>query len=342
MSISYRTRRRLRRTGAFFAVLAVAAIVAWLIWIIWVGRFIVYTRDGARLDFQLSPTFPAGQVATAPPPGDSVTIIFDDIPQEDAPLLPQEPTPLHGYYIDIAQLRQDPANLRQKLEVLPAGTAVLLDLKDGKGQFYFSTGLGDPHPEMDIAQIDELLNWLLNSHLYVIGRIPAFRDWAYGLNHVDDGLPKIDAGGALWWDEDYCYWLDPTKEGTLNHLTQILLELRLKGFDEVVFSEFRFPYTDQIVFEGDRQQALANAAATLAEACATDRFCLSFTGTDASFPLPQGNCRLYLQDIPAASIYDIAQQVQTDDPHLHLMFLTTVNDTRFDEYCVLRPLSSAH
>ena len=341
MILSYRSRQRLRRIGITLAVLSVTAVVVWLLFLIWVSRYIVYTQDGARLDFNLSPTFPSGQEATPPPAGDSVTIIFDDLPQEETTPLPQEPQPIQGYYISLSDLRSDPAGLKSRLEQLSPGTAVMLDLKDGKGQFYYSTALGEPAPDMDIAQLDELIGWLANSHLYVIGKIPAFRDWAYGLNHVDDGLPKVDAGGALWWDEEYYYWLNPTREGTLNHLTQIILELRLKGFDEVVLSEFCFPDTDQIVFEGDRQQALTDAAQSLAQLCSNDRFHLSFLSTDAGFPLPQGNCRLYLENIPASDVQDIAQQAQTDDPKLHLLFLTTTNDTRFNDYCVLRPLPAA-
>jgi hypothetical protein len=61
-----------------------------------------------------------------------------------------------------------------------------------------------------------------------------------------------------------------------------------------------------------------------------------------AFPLPEGNCRVYLQDIAAADAETTAQQVPTDDPKLHVLFMTTVNDTRFNDYCVLRPLDSAH
>lgn len=341
MSLSYRTRQRFRRFFRTVVILAICAVILWLIWIVWVGRFIVYTRDGAKLDFSLSQTFPEGQEATPPPPSETVHIIYDDLPQEETAPTPEEASPIQGYYIDLLELSADPTAVREKLEALPAGTAVLLDVKDGKGRFYFTTSLGDSAEGMDIAQMDDLISWLLSSDLYVIARLPAFRDWSYGLSNVEDGLPKVGSNGALWWDDDYCYWLDPTADGTLEHLIAITLELRLMGFDEVVYTEFRFPYTDQIIFEGDKDQAIADAADKLATVCANDRFCLSFTGTDADFPLPQGNCRLYLQDIPAAEVYDIAQQVQTDDPTLHLMFLTTVNDTRFDAYCVLRPFNNA-
>lgn len=342
MSLSYRSRRRIRRFFTTAAVLVVTALVAWLIWIIWVGRYMVYGPEGAKLDFSLSSTFPSGEVATPPTAGETVNIYYDDPPIEETEPVVEEKTGIRGYYVDLQDLKTDISAVRTKLEALAPGTAVLLDLKNIKGFFHYSTGVGSTTAsDLDIGQMDELISWLTTGDLYVIGRIPAFRDWEYGLNHVPDGLPKVGGNGSLWWDDENCYWLDPTSQGTLDYLTQITLELRLMGFDEVVFTEFRFPDTDQIIFEGDRWQALTDAAATLTKNCATDRFCVSFSSTDAAFPLPQGNSRLYLQDIPAAEIYDILQKVTTDDPALHLMFLTTVNDTRFDEYCVLRPLDNA-
>jgi hypothetical protein len=143
-------------------------------------------------------------------------------------------------------------------------------------------------------------------------------------------------------DDSKCYWLDPTDDHALDYLLRITVELRSLGFDEVVYTDFRFPNTEDIVFEGEKSQAITDAAVTLADACATDRFCVSFMSASPAFPLPAGNCRVYLQDVAAADAETIAQQVPTDDPKLHVLFMTTLNDTRFNDYCVLRPLDSAH
>lgn len=97
MSLSYRSRRRLHRFFTTLAVLALTAIVAWLIWIIWVGRYIIYTPEGAKLDFSLSSTFPSGEAATAPGPSETVNIIYEDPPakEEDDPIV-EEKTSIHG------------------------------------------------------------------------------------------------------------------------------------------------------------------------------------------------------------------------------------------------------
>ena len=341
MNLSYRTRRMLRRLGKAAVVLAITAIIAWLCWIIWVGRYIVYTPDGAKLDFSLG-TFPEGVLAVPPTVGQDVEIFYDE-PEIGVTPPVVEQTSIRGYYIDFEDLKTDISAVKAKLETLPAGTAVLLDMKSTKGYFHYSTDVGTTtSTSVDIAQMDALIEYLANSDLYVIARIPAFRDWEYGLNHVSSGLPKKDGNGSLWMDDTNCYWLDPTDEDALNYLLRITVELRSLGFDEVVYSDFRFPYTDKIVFESDKVQAIADAAATLASACTTDRFCLSFMSDTPAFRLPVGNCRVYLQDVAAVDVETTVQQTSTDNPALHVLFLTTVNDTRFDDYCVLRPLDSAH
>lgn len=341
MNLSYRTRRTLLRLGKAAIALVIAAVLFWLCWIIWVGRYIVYTPDGAKLDFSLG-AIPEG-VEALPPTDDLDVDIYYDEPELDITPPVVEKTSIQGYYIDFEDIKTDISAVKAKLEALPSGTAVMLDVKNIKGFFHYSTAVGTTtSKDVDTTQMDELIQYLSNSNLYAIARIPAFRDWEYGLNHVPSGLPKKGGNGSLWMDDSKCYWLDPTDEEALDYLLRITVELRSLGFDEVVYTDFRFPNTDKIIFEGDKTQAIADAAATLASACTTDRFCLSFMSASPDFPLPEGNCRVYLQDVAAADAETTAQQVPTDDPKLHVLFMTTVNDTRFNDYCVLRPLDSAH
>lgn len=339
--LSYRTRQGLRRFFKTILILALIAAVVWLCWVIWVGRYIVYTPEGAKLDFSFSGTFPEGEEAVPPTTDETISIAYGDTQEEETTPPPSE-LPIHGYYVEFDQLKEDIAAVQAKLETLPDGTAVLLDVKNIKGFFHYSTAVGTTTAEdVDISAMDALLEYLSNRDLHTIARLPAFRDWEYGLNNVPNGLPKKGGNGSLWMDDDYCYWLNPADEQVLSYLVGITMELRRLGFDEVVFTDFRFPNTDEIQFDGDKWQALTNAAATLAGTCASQRFCVSFTSTDPTFPLPEGNCRLYLENIDAGDILSIVPQVKTDNPALHLLFLTTLNDTRFNDYCVLRPLSSA-
>jgi hypothetical protein len=302
---------------------------------------VIYTREGARLDFSLDEQFPEGEPARPNQPGEPVELVVK-LPQEGTSQAAPTQTSISGYYIDSELLEKDIPGLMETLKTLPEGTAVLMDMKTVKGSFYYNTTVGSTvDKKVDPEQMALLLELMTNQNLHAIARIPAFRDWEYGLNNVPLGLPKKGGNGSLWMDSRNCYWLNPAKDEVLEYLIEIVMELKSLGFDEVVFIDFRFPDTDKITFKGDKTQALTDAAATLAAACATERFTVSFYTGDYNFTLPAGNTRLYIKDAEAAQLPQLLQQYPTGNPSLQLLFLTEARDTRFNDYCVLRPLEDA-
>ena len=338
MTIPYRTRQILK--GIFLVLLVISVVLAILsaIWFVWLQRYVIYDRNtGIRFDFSLE-SIPQGEQVRAPE--ELPTIPIDYLTEEDLKGASTELTQMIGYYIEAEEL-YDVATVKAQLSDLPAGTPIMLDLKNIYGDFFYSSKINNQRPTgMDTKAIDELLTYLSERKFYAIAKIPALRDYYYGLHHVSDGLPM--PGGYLWADEFYCYWLDPTSEGTITYLVQIITELKSLGFNEVVFSEFRFPDTNEIVFTQDKNQAIIDAAKTLVTSCATDTFAVSFISQDTAFVLPDGRSRLYLTGVDAAQAATIAQQSGVADPAINLVFLTDVHDTRFDVYSVLRPLSAAH
>ena len=338
MTVSYRTRTRARRFFTVVSILLAVILAVWLLWLLWLGRFVVYQRGyGAKLNFSLSAEFPAGSAPAQKPTKHPWPIVY----QDQVSQTPTEQTGIAGYYIDFNMLKQNLSTVQAQLEELPAGTAVLVDVKNPKGLFHYSTAVGDKvSGEVDTAQFDALIEYLTDRNLHVIARLPAFRDRHYGLNNIPSGISYEGGGGALWIDNGGCYWLDPTKDKPLSYLISITKELRNLGFDEVVFTDFCLPNDKTIIFKGDKQQAIADAAATLVDACATETFWVSFTG-DAAFPLPQGNSRLYMENVPAAEVQNLIEQITTDDPTVHVLFYANSNDTRYNDYCVLRPLETA-
>lgn len=339
MTIPYRTRRVLKRIGIALGVIVAVAVVAWLCWMLWLGRYVVYTRDhGARLDFGRSSKTISGSVATKPKPADPVKIYFNE--GENALNVSKELTQIVGYYITAEELEADIAGVKAKLQTLEKGTAVMLDVKNIQGGFFYSSAVSENRSkQIDPAAMDDLLDYLRLSDLYTIARLPAFRDYFYGLNHVPDGLPT--AGGYLWMDDERCYWLNPASQGTMSYLVSIVTELKSAGFDEVVFTDFRFPDTTSVVFKSDKNEALAQAAELLVGTCASDYFTVSFMGS-ASFPMPDGRSRLYITGADAADAATVAESTGMENPEVRLVFLTDLHDTRFEIYSVLRPISSAH
>ena len=118
-------------------------------------------------------------------------------------------------------------------------------------------------------------------------------------------------------------------------------ELRSLGFDEVVFSDFRFPDSDGYTYSGDKYAAITSAAELLVTSCSTNSFAVSFNGS-TSFPLPEGRSRLYLSDVDAANVKSTMENITLESPEIYVVFLAETNDTRYDVCSVLRPLDNAH
>ena len=333
--IPYRTRRILGKI--FISILLIAVIVSLILlcWVLWLNRYIRYTRTGAELDFEMSLDYPAGELAAPPETTSPVTIYYDE---DITVTLPEsaELTQLSGLVITGQMLESDFSGVMAQVKTLSAPTAILLDVKNIRGEFFYSTPLGRNNGNIDPADTDALIAQIRKSGHYLIARLPAYRDYWYGLEHVNDGIFNPNQM-SLWMDEERCYWLNPNAEGTLTYLISIVTELRTLGFDEVVFTDFRLPDTDAIYFEADRAETIRKAAEDLVRICTTDRFALSFVGNEA-FPLPEGRSRLYAENVSAADAAALAQRLNLEDAQSRLVFLTDLKDTRYDAYSVLRPL----
>ena len=228
------------------------------------------------------------------------------------------------------------------MKALRSGTAVMMDMKAGYGSFFYTSRLSGAVMSQSVSTstVDEMVKEMLNRGFYTIARISAFRDYNYGLNNVPCGLPDARGDGYyLRADDGGCYWLDPSDPQVINWICSIIKELKEMGFHEVVLDNFRFPPNpDNYIFNGDRDAALADAAKAIVSTCASDGFTISFVTAGANFQLPEGRTRLYLTGVEAKEVGAKASQANREEPQIRLVFLADTNDTRFDEYGVLRPI----
>lgn len=334
MNISYRTRQLIRRICSITAMVLLIAVVVSLCAFLWLQRFVVYTDQGAKLVFDRPRDLPQSQLPQQPDTP-AVTIHYSDTPFREG--LQQ----LVGYYIDPQDLMDDPDAVRARLETLPAGTPVLLDVKGYRGYYYYSTRVGlNTSSSYNISKMNELIRWLADSELYVIARMSSLRDFDLVWDDSSCGLTKTS--GVLYYDRGSYglgYWLDPTNDKVMNYLIQTLRELRDLGFDEVVLQNFCFPDTEDLAFSGDKAETLATAAKELMAACAKDSFTISFSSADPGFSLPEGQCRLYLEDVDATGAQSAWESANVENKRLQLVFFAANNDTRYEiENGVLRPL----
>ena len=341
MSIPYRTRQKLNRIGLVALACLLVGTIVWFCWVIWLERYVVYTNGKATLDFDIVLSEDLGEVAVPPAADAGVTIYYNE--GSNAVDLNAEMTQLNGYYIESKELQFDIADTMENLRKLKSGTAVMVELKGGYGSFYYNSSVSGAVMSQSVSTdtVNEMITEMKNRGFYMIARVSAFRDYNYGLNNVPAGLPDARGDGHyLRADDGGCYWLDPSDPTVVNWVCSIVNELKAMGFHEVVLDNFRFPPSpDLYIFNGDRDEAIQAAAKAVMDACGGDGFTISFVGSDATFALPEGRTRLFLSGVEAKEVGARASQVTFEEPEIRLVFLADTNDTRYDQYGVLRPIA---
>ena len=233
MRMTYRTKRRLRGLGLALLTLTVVLLVVWFCSVIWLERYVVYSSDGARLDFENEPAGFAGVEAVKPEAQGGVSIFYNE--GSDAISISKDLTPISGYYLDYASMVKDMAGAMENLEVVPVGTPILVDMKGGYGTFYYSSTISGAvqSASAPVQTVDEFVKKLRSKGYYMIARVSAFRDYDFGNRNVTSGLYMKSRAG-LWMDSGGCFWLDPTSANTLSWITSIVNEIRDLGFKPYV------------------------------------------------------------------------------------------------------------
>ena len=347
MSMTYRTRRRLQKLGVTALIVLVVLLIAWFCSVIWLQRYVVYSADGAQVDFELGDAGFAGVDATPPQAQGGVSIFYNE--GSDAIEISKDLSPINGYYVDYTMLLKSMDTLEAAVDLIPPGTPVMVELKSGYGVFFYSTKISGAKTSESLAgaigidRVDAFLQKLKNKGCYMIAKVSAFQDYEYGNSNVPTGLYMTSRAG-LWMDDQGCYWLDPASAGAQSWITSAVLELKNMGFHEVMLSNFRFPTSDAYIYTGDKTAALQNAMQNLLTSTASDSgtFTLSFGTNDPTLTLIDGaRSRIYFEGIDAANVQTTADQSTVADKQAQIVFLATTNDTRFDSYSVLRPLTAA-
>ena len=170
MLFSYKTRRFLAGIVPTLLTVLVLALAAAVCGLLWLQRFVVYTPQGARLDFGLQPPA-AAAVVPQRPTNSQVIIEYPDSegetpsPPEVDPELPDPPEdpekpqrqPIGGYEFDVKKLHEDPDKIRSQLEKLPAGTAVMVRVSNLWSYRYYTSSFGKPASEENRKKLDELI-----------------------------------------------------------------------------------------------------------------------------------------------------------------------------------------
>lgn len=337
---SYRNKRLIRK-GLMISGLVLALILLFIFCrFVYLQRFLVYGEDRVTLDYemQLNPSRSPEQPESIP--SFSLEIVEDD--SQSAASLAEGPLmPLKGYYVTTSMLLDLPSvkDALDKMEE-PPGT-LLFEMKSVYGNFYYDTDISGTYTSSaDIEGIEALISrYAKDGKTYLAARIPAFTDNNFALDNQSSGLPL--KSGALWMDDNNCYWLDPMSEDVQSFLVSMAMELAEMGFDEIVFDGFRMPDSKNIVYDaGDwtREEATAEAAKALKGALGDLSVRVSF-GSESPMVAAYTD-RVYLTTDNGSKVADMVAEVASylEYPDAQIVFQTASRDTRFDGYGILRPL----
>ena len=261
---SYRNKRLLKRT-LLIALAVLLGILALIVCrFIYLGRFVTYDNAGAHLDYEQHLTATRTPEPAVSDEDFSFDTVLDAASEEDGDTA--QTAKLTGYYITTTMLASGVDQVRAALSQADDYNAVMVDVKSIFGSFYYSTAISGAAKAtvLDIKQVDQLIAELAQQKgVTLIARVPAFSDPEYSLKHQSQALPLYN--GALWTDENNCYWMNPYSNDVQGYLTSIALELANLGFDEVLFDDFYFPDSDRISWTGSvtKQEAVLDAADNL-------------------------------------------------------------------------------
>ncbi|MBE6932987.1 MAG: hypothetical protein E7464_06390 [Ruminococcaceae bacterium] len=338
--LSYRHKRRILKALKILGLTALILTVLMVFVLIYMQRYIVYTSDGAHLDFSRNtldiPLSDGSDIKESPDHGlGEVEIVYMDEAEATEGKLKQ----INGVYITTDMLRNNPKLVLEGLKELDNTTAVMIDVKDRIGNFYYNTEIAGVE-KANTAALDEIISYLTRNGFPMIARIPAFVDSNFALAHHDLSL-KID-GGALWVDESGNYWLDPENSTVLSYQEQICKELSSLGFQEVVFNDFYYPTSGSIVYTSNltRTELIAAAAKEVESAFIGSNLTISFCTTDTAFPVDSNAGRIYVPNASGANVDRIIASMKDTvaNTTTQVVFLSDSRDTRFDAYGTLRPL----
>lgn len=338
---SYRNKRALRR--ALWIVLGVIALalILFVCRLVYLGRFVVYEDGAIHFDYEQKLTPTGVSPETLDPAEYPFETVLNGTADEDEA---QQMTKLSGYYISTRMLARGVDEVREALSEVQDYNAVVIDVKSVFGNFYYSTEITGASTAsadvVDLTEVDKLISDLTaQPNLTVIARVPAFSDPVYALAHQTQGLPLYS--GALWMDDNDCYWLNPYSNGVQGYLSSIGLELAQLGFDEVLYDDFYFPADDRIAWTTDaitKEGAVADAAEHIKDNLFGNDLLVSFGSRQQDVAAFADRIYITTDDPSDAAALTSEMQEIFQDTSMQIVFVTDSRDTRFEECGVIRPL----
>ncbi len=256
----YRGKRKYSWIITLVAMLLVVAI-AFAVWLFYyLQRFIVYDKDGLRLDLSaqreeiLHPGAAEETAAPVPTSHVDVEIVVDQRDYSDIRTnAGGNLQTIHGVFVSAKDVTEN--TLRYYAGKMGDFDTLVLELKgtDGFLRWHSGVAAADSFAINGTLELSELLAPLKEQGVYLIAQISALSDSAMAqrnapiaLKSAVTGQPFIDANGASY--------LDPYSDSTRAYLISLIAELQQLGFDEVLLVGVTCPDSDALQFSKQMTQ----------------------------------------------------------------------------------------
>ena len=271
-----RTVYRGKRKYSWIITLAVTLLVLAILLAVWLfyylQRFIVYDKDGLRLELSAQREellHPGGDNSAGAPaaftPVDVEIVVeqrsFSELQTSAGSNVP----PMKAAFVSAAQLNE--ATLKYYSANMGNFDTLVLELKDADGFLHWHSRaeLADSFAVNGTTELADALAPLKEQGVHLTAQISALADSAMAQRNAPIALRNA-ADGSTYTDASGRSYLDPYSDDTRAYLRTLLSELAFNGFDEVLLSGFVCPDGDQVRFSLTRTQTPtpAEALASLA------------------------------------------------------------------------------
>ena len=224
------------------AVLAVV-LIAGVLFMLFLGEYLEYTDDGVQLHLP----WMNGQVSAPPEPSDPLIIESEPVEVTVEPAPSAEPSaeptpasePIAAVTVTVKQLRDGTA---ANAVTSAGGNALVVEMKTANGKLNWQSQ-SDLAAQLrvdaaDNAAAQAVWNLAQEDELYLIARIPCFRDPMLAKAKIGTLMTK---GGNIWYDGRGVCWSSPACADTVDYLSALCLELAEMGFDEILLDYSGYP-----------------------------------------------------------------------------------------------------
>lgn len=316
--MTYRNKLRLRRFLKILGIVLLVLFVLGLIGFSYLGRYVVYTEDGAHFSFHSqSPDSTASAPPAAPieaPVLVTGASIHEESIDEGSSMESISSTEVSGLFIDYNTLSDPAAANTVDLSTGDYNT-IVMEMRIGGSDILNSTA------------VQELIARAKGADIRPIAMISCLDDSSYALEHPKEALQI--SGGALWMSDSGSYWLDPTQSGVQEYLASMIAELTGMGFEEVILNNFTFPQSASIVYNSDtsREELLQSAYKALEKtvSCPMGILVKDPEAGHQAFDLAE---HLYIYYNDGSTL----KQYVASHSDYYMIFFTSSHDTRFDAY----------